>query len=943
MTRKLLSAVALVASLITGFATAKAQNPMMEPLPLDSAIRYGTLPNGLTYFVRHNEYPKGQADFFIAQKVGSILEEDNQRGLAHFLEHMAFNGTTNFPDNKLREWLAAKGVMFGRDLNAYTGFDETVYNISSVPVGNVNVEDSCLMILHDWACDLTLATDAINDERGVIEQEWRRRDVGSTRLMEQALPKLFPDEARYGHRMPIGTMDVVLNFDPDALRAYYHKWYRPDNQAIIVVGDVDPDRIVEKIKEIFSPIQMPENAAVREYFPVADHTGIKIASGADPEMQLSLAMLIFGTERMPREMRNTVMFLANNYIEAMIASMLNQRLADIASKPDAPFGSAEIDLGEMLGFVKTKDGITLQVIAKDTNITPALAAAYRELLRASRGGFTQSELDRAKADYISALEKQANNQATRTNTSYAREYVKTYIDNDATPGIDTELQVAQMLAAMLPLEAINQTLAQSITPDNRYLWIALPQKEGTVIPSDDELIAALAAVDAEDIEGYKDETRTDPLIPQLPTPGKVTSVTELPEWGAQEWTLSNGAKVYVKHTDFKEDEILFRAFAPGGFASCETVSDASTIVLPYVMNLLSGGSYTSQDLSKYNAGKNFNLALNIGDVSRTYAATTTVKDLGAMLENFYATFAMPNIDADEFAATVAQFSGIIGNLDNNPEFVFSRDALKSLYKAPKKQMIDAQKLNAASRDEIVGMISEMNSNAANYRFYFVGNVNAETLKPLVEQYIASLPADVTTVSEDYGVKPEYSITPGNERSDYSMTMQTPQVYAMVTASGVAPYTQKNRILANIASQAVSERLLNKVREEMGAVYSIFGDMSLDQLDAVNLTLSTQTPMKPELAEEALVAIGEIFKGAGENITPEELAKAKEILVKDIKESEKTNAAWLRDMNGFHVTGVKWLDGAVEAVQAVTAEEVAAFVKQLLEQGNYRTVVLAPEK
>ena len=380
-------------------AYAYAQMPEMPQLPVDTAVITGRLDNGLTYYIRHNETPKGQADFYIAQKVGSVLEDDNQRGLAHFLEHMCFNGTKSFPGNTLVDWLESVGVKFGYNLNAYTSVDETVYNISSVPTARESVQDSCLLILHDWANALLLDTEEINKERGVIHEEWRRSNVGQMRILEQLLPTIYPDN-RYGHRLPIGTMEVVDNFDPQVLRDYYHKWYRPDLQGIIVVGDIDPARIEAKIKEMFSDIKMPENAAERTYFDVPDNEGTIYAIGKDKEQPTGIFMMFFKGDKLPREMRNTPMYYQTKYITDLITAMLNSRLDETSNKPDAAFAAAGSYYDDFF-IAKTKDAFGLQIVAKNNDILPAIEQVYRELLRAQRGGFTIGEYERAKAEYLS--------------------------------------------------------------------------------------------------------------------------------------------------------------------------------------------------------------------------------------------------------------------------------------------------------------------------------------------------------------------------------------------------------------------------------------------------------------------------------------------------------------------------------------------------------------
>ena len=525
-------------------ATAQDQQmPQLHMLEMDSTVVTGTLPNGLTYYIRHNETPKGQADFYIAQKVGSILEEDNQRGLAHFLEHMCFNGTENFPGKGIINWLESVGVKFGRNLNAYTSIDETVYNISSVPVARRSVQDSCLLILHDWANALTLDEAEIDAERGVIHEEWRRSMAGQMRILEDLLPTMYPGN-KYGYRLPIGTMDVVDNFPPQALRDYYHTWYRPDQQGIIVVGDIDPAYIESKIKEIFSPIKMPENARERTYLAVEDTPGTIYAIGSDPEQKMGLASFMFKFDPMPREVRNSVEYLSTDYMMDVVSKMLDNRLDELASKPDAPFARASFGIDDYM-ISKTKSAASLDVVAKGNDILPGLEAAYRELLRAVRGGFTVGEYERASAEIRSELQKKFDQRANTPNEDYSRAIVRTFIDNVPMPGIEIEKQIIDAYSQMLPIEAINSILPQLIQADNRVLLAALPQNDSFRIPTEDEVAAVIAKVDAEDIEPYRDQVRTDPLIPALPAAGSVKSERKLSDIDATEYTLSNGLKVVV--------------------------------------------------------------------------------------------------------------------------------------------------------------------------------------------------------------------------------------------------------------------------------------------------------------------------------------------------------------------------------------------------------------
>lgn len=938
---RLLSRLCLGALLCVCAGVVPAKGQTVPPIPMDTAIRYGVLPNGLTYMVRHNEYPKGQADFFIAQKVGSILEEDNQRGLAHFLEHMAFNGTKNFPDNTLREWLASKGVQFGRDLNAYTSFDETVYNISAVPVTSEAVVDSCLLILHDWAADLTLADDAIESERGVIQQEWRARNHGMYRIQEKLLPSMFPDSARYGNRMPIGTMEVVMGFKPDALRAYYHKWYRPDNQGIIVVGDINADSVVDKIKALFGPISMPENPAKREYFTWDSIPGTNVAIGIDPEQQVGLATMSFISDAMPDSYRNTMAGAMANYMNSMVSTMINVRLGDIANKADSPLLQGNVRYGSYMGFVKLKDALGLTAVAKDGDPRKPLETVYREMLRAQRGGFQPGEFERAKADLLAGYEKRANNEASNPSTSYANEYVDHFLNNSYVPGLRGEYELMKRIAGMIPLDAVNAYMKELVTPDNRQIFIAMPEREGLSVPTEQEIKDLLAAVDAETIEPYKEAMREDPLIAVPPKAGKVKSVKQLPEWGAEEWTLSNGAKVVLKTTKFKEDEVRMLAMAKGGTGAARGISDESILSLPYILGDLSGGTYNTLDLAKYNSGKNISISPFYNLNMHGFRGTSSVKNLPDLLENFYAMYTTPYIDPEESAATVEKIVGIFENSEKDPSYNFSKYIKKSLYKSPREQMLDVATIRKASREEVMRLVSSSYSNPAAYTFYFVGNVDADALRPLVEKYIASLPKE-SSVTDEVVFDPDFGVTAGTGRHDYKMAMEVPQVYAYITATATMPFSARLKYLAEIAQRVFTSRLVDKVREEMGAVYSISSRVSISRTTRPNVSATVATYYKPELAEQAFVAVDSIFHSMAAAVTPEEFAKAREIVLKDIKEDSESNSSWMNDMSLSEFDGVNTTKDADKVVSALTPKDVTDFMDALLKQGNYRTVVLAPE-
>lgn len=929
-----------VAMLLTAFV-ATAQMPQVPTLPSDPAVRIGKLDNGITYYIRHNETPKGQADFFIAQKVGSILENEEQRGLAHFLEHMCFNGTENFPGNGLIDWLETVGVKFGQNLNAYTGLDETVYNISSVPVDRTGVQDSCLLILHDWADGLLLDPEEIDKERGVIHQEWRRSNVGQMRLLEQLLPVMYPDNV-YGVRLPIGTMEVVDNFKPQVLRDYYETWYRPDNQAIIVVGDIDPDYIEGKIKELFSPIKMPENAPERFYPQVADNAGTIYAIGADKEMTRPSVMLAFKlTEKLiPDEMKNTVAYFSFNYLTDMVATMLNTRLNEIAKKPGSSFASADIEIGDFF-ISPTKDALMLEVVAKGDEPLTALKDAYAELLRAARSGFTVGEYERAKAEYLSRMEKAYNQREKTENTRYAREYAANFTKKEPAPGIEVEYQLAQQLVQGVPLQAINSILPELIkSQDNRVLLGLFPENDTFKVPAQEQFAEAIAATEALELEPYKDEMKTTPLIPELPAPVKATSTTLDEATGVTTLVYPNGLTVKVKPTDFKADQIVFEGIAKGGLSVTDPADAASVIFLPYALMNHGLGDYTNLDLQKYLQGKQANVNLGFDAYSTSLEGTTTSKDLKYLMELIYMNFKDLSITEDEFAASQARFTGLLANQEKDPQYTFGKELMASLFAAAAKQPVSTDAINKADRETTLNIIHQMMAHPGRFTLVFVGDIDMETFVPLADQYLGSLVAPRST-PVPYIVKPEFDYALGNVNTEKTTKMETPQTYVAVTASAELPYTPKSKIETSIAAQILSNRLLKKIREEMGAVYSIGAGASMSRVGGQNTILQIPFPMDPARRAEVLDEISKILNGMSETVTAEELDPIKEYMVKNAKESLVKNEDWAGFLAAQTLNGVDTFTNTIETVNSITPADIAAFMKQLINAGNLRVFTLDP--
>lgn len=935
----MLAAMAVVPS-------AKSSAQQVQQLPLDPAVVSGTLPNGLTYYIRHNERPKGQADFYIAQRVGSILEAENQRGLAHFLEHMCFNGTTHFPGKNLITWLESVGVKFGYNLNAYTSIDETVYNISNVPVAREGVQDSCLLILHDWANDLLLLPEEIDAERAVIHEEWRTSNVGQMRILDKLLPVIYPG-SRYGHRLPIGTMEVVDNFPHQALRDYYETWYRPDQQGIVVVGDIDPARIEAKIKEMFADIEMPADAPVRFYEPVPDHDGTIIAIGHDSEMQFPLAMMTWKSDRMPAEMRNSPIYYANEYVESMIASMLNERMSDIANKPGSPFAQSSVDFGDYF-LAKTANGFSLTVLAhKPEEMAAPLAAGYREVLRAARGGFTPSEYERARSRYLANLEQAYTERDARTNDQFVQTLVRHFIDTVAAPDIEVEYQYGKMLAQSIDVNAVNQAMAQTVADTNNRIVMVLmpdlPSDAGADYPTEQSIASALAAVDAETIEAKAEENVPEALVEALPAPGSIVKEQTDPRFDATVWTLSNGATVVLRPSSLRAGEILFRGIAKGGTAWLPDSLAPELTLLDYAISSAGLGKLTNSNLGKYLAGKKAELEFQTSDYSRLLRGNATPADLRYLMELIYMTMTDVNFDSEEMEAFRAQLTAILHNQESTPEYKFQQTVSSDLYSSPKKQPLSQAAVELASVDRLSAITKGLTANAADYTFIFAGDFSVDSIRPLVEQYIASLPGDAatSTASQEVKLNPALGIYPGTKTQIANTEMQSPQTYAFVLQWAEMPYDLRNSQLASIAGQILSNRLLDLVREKEGAVYSIFAQGSMSPLSNQNTTIVSSFPMKPEKRDRVLEIIADQIADMGNAVEPTELAKAKEYMSKQYAADREENSGWLRAMSGAALSGVDTLNGAVESLDTITEADVASFVKAMAGQGNFRVVILEP--
>ena len=916
-----------------------AQQPQMPPIPTDPNVRIGKLENGLTYYIRHNELPKDRADFYIAQKVGSILEEDNQRGLAHFLEHMCFNGTTNFPGKGIINWLETIGVRFGENLNAYTSIEETVYNIDNVPVIRDGIVDSCLLILHDWANDLTLAEEEIDNERGVIHEEWRTGQGAMMRMYEQALPKAM-EGSKYGHRLPIGTIEVIDNFPYQALRDYYEAWYRPDQQGIVVVGDIDVDKVEAKIKELFSPIQMPANAPERKYEPVPDNKEPIITIAKDKEQPMTMIYLWHKHPATPNEAKGNIGYLVQNYMFHMISSMMHARLEELRQGANPPFIQAASGDNDFL-LAKTTEAFVGLAVSKDDGIPTALAALVREIERARKFGFTASEYARAKADYLRSLESAYNERDKMKNDEYVQEYVRHFIDNEPIPGIEMEYTLMNQLAPNIPVEAINSILPQLIKDDNIVINIFGPDKEGIIYPTEEEILKVLKDTKAEDITAYVDKVSDEPLMKETPKAGKIVKTEEGP-FGSTALTLSNGVRVVVKSTDFKADEIRMRAFSPGGTSVFGTKEAIQLKMLNSVAGLGGLGNFSNVDLEKVLAGKKASVGASVSSLNEGLNGSCSPKDLETLMQLVYLSFTAPRMDEAAFESFKQRTKASLANQEANPSTALSDTLTREMYgNHPMAMRFKAEMVDLIDYNRIMEMYKDRFKEAGDFTFLFVGNINLEEAKPLIETYLGGLP----TINRKENFKDiQMDIRKGAHKNVFEKHMETPKATVINIISGDCEYNLKNNLLMTMLSQTMDMVYLETIREKEGASYGVsaYGQLSRATKDEAIFQIYFDTdPAKREKMEQ--IVMTELQKATQEGPRPEHLAKVKEFLLKKHTENAKENSYWLGQLNNFYWNNVDMNTNYEKLVNEITVEDVKSFTKALLDQGNIIEVTMTAKE
>lgn len=920
-------------ALFCGVNIAKAQQ--MPPIPVDQNVRIGKLDNGIIYYIRHNTLPEKRADFYIAQKVGSILEEDNQRGLAHFLEHMCFNGTKNYPGDALKQYLEKIGVKFGENLNAYTSVDETVYNISNVPVTREGIVDSCLLILQNWADGLLLDPKEIDKERGVIHEEWRTRTEAMMRMYEKSFPEIYVG-SKYAYRLPIGTMEVVDNFPYQALRDYYEKWYRPDQQGIIIVGDIDVNKVEAKVKEMFSSIKMPANAATREYFPVPDNKEPIITIATDKEQPNVIIMVNNKHDIIPNEQKTALDYLMVNYAKSMINQMLNARYNELTHSVNPPFIYAGSEDSDFI-VSKTKDAFSNFAVSKEDGIENALAAIIREVERIRRFGFTESEYARAKADYLRHLESDYNERDKQKNEAYANEYVRNFIDNEPMPGIENEYAIMNQIVPNIPVAMINQMIPELISDSNLVVSIFGPEKEGLKYPSKEAILSTITQTKAENITAYEDKVSDEPLLAEKPKGGKVVKTQEGP-FGTTILTLSNGVKVYIKKTDFKADDIQMKAFSLGGNSQFPDSEIINIKAMNDVMEIGGIGNFSAVDIEKVLSGKKAEVHTSIGTNTEGMNGNCSPKDLETMLQLIYLNFTSPRIDADAFKSYQSRTKAALENQEANPMISFVDSIQKGIYQGhPRAIRLKADMIDKVDYAKIMDMYKDRFKNAGDFIFMLVGNIDAKESAPLIAEYLGSLPS-VNRKETFKDIK--MNMREGIYKNEFVKQMETPKASVLALYNGNCAYNLTNDIQMDMLSQVLNLLYTENVREKEGGTYGVgvFGKLEKYPTEkfALQIVFDTDPAKKDKMVG---IVLNEIDNFVKEGPSATDLAKVKEFMLKKYKEDTKENSYWVNVLDEYLYTGADLSTGYEDIINKITAKDLQEFAKKLFSQNNRIEVIM----
>ncbi len=922
--------------ILTGFAFAQINTNQV--MPLDPKVKIGRLSNGLTYYIRQNKLPESRVELRLVVNAGSVLEDDDQLGLAHFVEHMNFNGTKRFPKNELVNYLQSIGVEFGADLNAYTGFDQTVY-ILPVPTDKPGLVEKGLEILEDWAHNALMDSLEIEKERGVVIEEWRLSRGADERMMKKTLPVQYKG-SKYAERLPIGTKESLDHFSHAALKRFYKDWYRPDMQAVVIVGDIDVDEMEQKIIKMFGKIPAPTSPRKRESFNVPDHSETLSVVAKDKESAFSTVQLLFKKEPQPE---TTIGDYTRYMNRSLFTGMLNSRLQELTLGANPPFVFAFSFYGN--SYARTKDAYQVTANTSDTGMARTLFTLMQENKRVLLHGFTQSEFELQKKQMQSGYDRIFKEREKEESFKYADEYVNNFLINEPIPGIEWEYDFVKQYLNLVKLEDINKLAAQFITKDNLVITMNAPEKTGVDIPTNEEIQKILAEVEIAKIEPYKEKILADNLMDDKKLkPGKIISSKSDEETGITTIKLSNGATVILKQTNFKNDEIIFRAFSKGGHS---LVKDADYYSATYATGIISQsgiGKLNAVDLGNMLKGKSTSLSPNISLYSEGFNGSTIPKETETLLQLLNLYFTAPRKDTAAFSSYKTRQKQFFENLNSNPQIYFSGEFQKLMTKnhpraggIPKPEDLDKVNLERSMQ-----IYKERFANAGDFTFLFVGSFNEDSIKPLLEKYIGSLPSTPKKETfKDLGIRPPA----GMVKKEINKGSDPKSLVAMVFTKP-ATYSIKEAFSLSSLGELMSIKLIEQLREEKGGVYGVSAFGNINRIPVSTASFTITFPCAPENVDTLTKAVLDEFKKIiRDGVTKEDLEKIKEQQKRKLEVDFKQNRFWIDNIYDayFYGTSPTEILNKQKLTDGLTAEMIQEAAKKYINLNGYILATLNPDK
>jgi zinc protease len=918
--------------------TAFGQEDLTKNAPSDPEIRIGKLDNGLSYFIRKNKEPEKRASFYIIQNVGAILENDDQNGLAHFLEHMAFNGTLHFPGKGIINFLEKHGVAFGENINAYTGFDETVYNLSDVPVEKTGIADSCLLVLNDWSHYLSLTDKEIDLERGVISEEWRTSKNASRRMIFEVIPVVLKD-SKYAKRDIIGDINIIKNFSYNTLRDYYNQWYRPDLQAIAIVGDINVDEMEKKIKALFSSIPKPVNATPRPSVDVPFHKETYFVVAQDKEAPQTSVSVITLKDAVRPENKN-LGYIRENHVVSLMNSMMATRISELLQKPDPPFVSGYINFGNY--YARNYDAFSITAVAAKNKEAAALEGIYAMAESARRFGFTKGELDRAKAAMLSNYENSYKQKDKIDNDSYVSGIQEYFLTKEPLTSMDFDYEFLKQVIDGITTDEVSAKFKEVMTDENRTVVVQGLQADDVKHLTEQEALDIISKVKNSQLTAYEDNKLAESLVSEELPGSKIIKTVALPQFNSVEWTLQNNAKVIYRRAAYEKDNVLLSAYSFGGLSKLDDNLVLSGNLFPSIVQMYGAGDYDNITLQKMLAGKKARVSLTLSETTESITGSSTPKDFETMMQLLYLRMAKPRFDSLAHSTLIGRFGGMLASMEKDPNKIKS-DSISLITTGynPRTQLLTKETVGAITLDDMRKIYNDRFKGSDEFTFFIVGNISEDSVKPMVEKYIGSLkPSGRKETWVDRKVnQPKGKIT-----KEISLPLTIPKSTVFISFENKMKYDPKNYLGLEVIKGILDIVYVEKVREDEGGTYGVHVSLSSQKrpepLGDGMITFDCDPARANQLKEIIYRELDNMIKNGP---SQENLDKAVSNMLKNREENKMHNSYWLGILNRYYSFGINSDDARnyENVLKSFTIKDIKKIAGSMFNKANVVDLIFKP--